>query len=441
MGMRSGQGAWRPLEFIICLKTIWQKFIVGKGERLCATWGVPLVRHTDLIAVARRSCKELKKKIEQDIEIIQQTRNSNTTTDKTPGRSPSRLVALSSRVFPMLSARTLSPSKLLPPKPSFHMSGVTRPTPAQRSIFKRAAYDDDLADETPSKRKRTMAGGYKAPHTWRPRICTRTYVPSGRQMCCSPTMSTIEGDNTDWNTEMSDAVSVATRSEAEVEAAVVSHRVSSEVEAGPSRPKRLAYQKKPPANILAHTSFDEVDADADAGGNFAVEGEEPAEEPEPEDDTLPPVRRSRPVLADRAQWRARAPRVEALRESDSKGWVAKYGQPFRIVACAGCALNVVAVYFSFQQASLRCYFYYRTKDITCISWAVNDRTRKCGQIGHQARMSAWRRARLLTGCRHLSVRPCGSTASPFARTTASASRHSQPESSRFSGIKARIIAC
>jgi hypothetical protein len=306
---------------------------VGKGEGLCATYGVPLVRHTDLIAVARRSCKALKKEIERDIEIIRQARNSAMKAGKTPGRSPSRLDASSSRLLPTSSARTSSPSKILPIKSVLHTPGTTRVLPAQRSIFKRAADDDGLADETPSKRKRMMTGGYKTPHTPAPEEIYKDILPFRAPDVLQPDHEPGQGDNADSDAEMSDSASAAARSEAEVEAAVIPPRLSSQAEASPSRSRRLAYQKKPLASIIARAASDGVDVDGDGDRDLEVEveGQEPAEESEPEDDTLPPVRRYRPVLADRAQWRARAPHVEALweqAEKDLKAWVAKYGQPF-----------------------------------------------------------------------------------------------------------------
>ena len=126
----------------------------AKPEPLCAEYKVLYHRHVDLIAMAKRCCKDVAREIQLEIDdISEQLRPA-------PSRS-------SARLSPSKSASTVTkPSApdtnrpVSPSKSAMHIPGTSRP-------LKRAvSFHEDAPEDTPSKPKRLRTSSpYKTPFT------------------------------------------------------------------------------------------------------------------------------------------------------------------------------------------------------------------------------------------------------------------------------------
>ncbi|VDC01366.1 unnamed protein product [Peniophora sp. CBMAI 1063] len=315
----------------------------AKSEPLCAEYKVLHHRHMDLLAMAKRCCKDVTREIQHSIEELSQkvkTAPSRSSARLSPSKSTS---TVANNTAPEV-ARPVSPNKS-----SMRAPGTTRP-------LKRAvSFHEDAPEDTPSKPKRLRTSSpYKTPFTptadelykdvpktpapavLQPRY-TRQASDSHSDDARSDAGRSDLGSGSEVERELQDIPASSDSEEHEPQA--IPYRESSpgmslfrtpRKDGGDGQAHRTPYAKKPPPELLQRSSPSSLDFDGPEpdGDEEAVE---PEDEPEAEDELLPPVRRFRPVLLDRAQWSERAPKLTAewaRAKQDFKAWTAKYGRPF-----------------------------------------------------------------------------------------------------------------
>lgn len=292
--------------------------------------------------MAKRCCKDVTQEIQRSIEELTEKVGKPAPTRSSARLSPSKSTSTVAQATAVETDRPVSPNK-----------SAMRAPGASRPLKRAVSFHEDAPEDTPSKPKRLRTSSpYKTPFTRTadelykdvpktpaPAVLQPRYArkdPPGSDAGSDANKSDL-GSGSEVERELQD---VATSSESEEQAPEpIPYRETSpgmplfrtpRKHDGQGHDQRTPYVKKPPAALLQRSSPSSLDFDGPEP-DLAEDDGDLENGQEPEDEVLPPVRRFRPILLERAQWTERAPKLAAewaRANHDLKSWVAKHGRPF-----------------------------------------------------------------------------------------------------------------